>query len=332
MNIFFAGVHDGSNADALLKYCQKNIPEVECYTFGHEDWDIVFTTNGRLVEHISGRLKVNLQHGNLFLGDTQPEPQYHIDLALAASESERSMMVRNGYRPEDVLVTGQPRTDLLYQATRDSSVRIQYLQSKGLEVSKPTILYAPTYSRKAFGGGDKYFFALSGSVDEDYEAAESLLANCDGRFNLIIRLHKYIKRDYDGQWLPKYLKELFANIEVHDNEIEPNSIPVLAASDILITDFSSITADFLALDRDIFFIEPHKMWKYTDQWHASKHERRGMGITIVRWEEFDEIESQLGFYPPRRRAMRDQYQPLFDGKCCERVFNTVMERVNGNQQ
>lgn len=330
MKIFFAGAHDGSNTDALLKYCGHHRLGDECYTFGHESFDVVFTNNGRLVESVPGRLKINTQHGNLFLGDTQPEPQYGINLALAASESEKAMMVGNGYRSQDVLVTGQPRTDLLYQATRDSSVRIQYLQSKGLEVSKPTILYAPTYSRKAFGGGDKYFFALSGSVDEDYEAAEALIENCDGRFNLIIRLHKYIKRDYDGEWLPKYLKELFANVEVHDNDIEPNSIPVLAASDILITDFSSITADFLALDRDIFFIEPHKMWKYTDQWHASKHERLGMGTTIVRWEEFDEIESRLGFYPPRRRAMRDQYQPLFDGKCCERVFNAAMERVNGS--
>ena len=121
MKIFFAGAHDGSNTDALVRYFKSH--DHDCRTFGYEDWDVVFTNNGRLVESVPGRLKINTQHGNLFLGDTKPEPQYGINLALAASESERSMMVRNGYQPEDVLVTGQPRTDLLYQATRDRSVR-----------------------------------------------------------------------------------------------------------------------------------------------------------------------------------------------------------------
>lgn len=338
MKIFFAGVHDGSNTYALLRYCRDNHKIDECYTFGDGPFDLIFTNNGRLVEGVPGRLKINTQHGNLFLGDTQPEPQYGINIALAASESEKAMMVRNGYQPENVLVTGQPRMDLLYQATCDRNTRIQYLQSKGLEVSKPTILYAPTYSRKAFGGGSKLFFASSTNKTCDANMMMSLLQLCDSyKCNLIIRMHKYVKRDYEGHLLPSYLQNMFnvwsnVNCEIHDNEMCPDSIPVLAASDILITDFSSIAADFLALGREIMFIDPQSEWKYTDKWHASKDDRSGMGFICGDFESLHErlveiVFGRLSSFAPRRRAMRDKYQPLFDGKCCERVFNAVLERM-----
>ncbi|KKL07021.1 hypothetical protein LCGC14_2590180, partial [marine sediment metagenome] len=262
MKIFFAGAHDGSNTDALLKYCGHHRLGDECYTFGHESFDVVFTNNGRLVEGVPGRLKINTQHGNLFLGDTRPEPQYGINLALAASESEKAMMVGNGYRSQDVWVTGQPRTDLLHKAVQDYSVRVKYLESAGMDVAKPTILYAPTYSRQAFGGGHKLFFASSTNEICDKNTMMSLLQLCDSlNCNLIIRMHKYIKREYQGHLLPHYLQDLLntwsdVNIDIHDNEMYPDSIPVLVASDILITDFSSIAADFLALDREIVFIDP----------------------------------------------------------------------------
>ncbi len=339
MKIFFAGAHDGSNTDAMLKYYGHHRLGDECYTFGYESFDVVFTNNGRLVEGAHGRLKINTQHGNLFLGDTQPEPQYGINVALAASESEKAMMVRNGYKPRDVFVTGQPRTDLLYDAVHNTNVRNQYLESVWLDISKPTILYAPTYSRKAFGGGHKLFFASSTNEICDANMMRELLHACETcGCNLIVRLHKYIKRDYGGKLLPEHIKDTMeffkVKIHLHDNEMCPDSIPVLAASDVLITDFSSIAADFLALDREIIFIEPHSEWQYTSQWHASKEDRYGMGAVCEDYQALGVRLCDLLFhnattFAPRRRAMQSKYQPLFDGLCCERVFNAVMERVNG---
>lgn len=340
MKVFFADTHEGSNTNALLRYFKSQ--NHECYTFGHEDWDIIFTNNGRLVGNVPGHLKINCQHGNLFLGDTQPEPQYDISLVLAASESEKAMMVCNGYDPDSVIVTGQPRTDLLYEAvTKDSSARVKYLESRKLDISKPTILYAPTYSRKAFGGGNKLFFASSTSETCDLNMMTSLFIICNSHdCNLIIRMHKYVKRDYKGRLLPDYLQDVFktwssVRVDIHDNEMFPDSIPVLAASDILITDFSSIAADFMALDREIMFIDPQSEWKYTDKWHATKSDREGMGFvckdyTTLHARLVEIVYGRLSTFPARRRAMRDKYQPLFDGNCCGRVYEAVMERVNGS--
>ena len=307
MKIFFAGAIPGSNTQALLEYFEENTDRkvFKLYTFGNETFDVAFTNNGRLLERVDARLKVNTQHGNLFLGDTEPEPQYGIQLA-----------------------------DRLFRHRDDSELRSIYLNDLGLDSDKRTVLYAPTYSRSTLGGGEKLFFANTQSVTEDVRMAEVLMEGCRaGGLNLIIRSHKYLKRElsHNGFAVPTYMMNVLRGAEIHDNLMFPDSVPPLLVSDLLITDFSSIAADFLALNRQIWFVNPRDGWRYTDRWHASKSDRHDMGEVIYSHVDL-KISLEL-FADGKGRVphdhVRKRYHPMFDGGCCERVFRAVMERLNG---
>lgn len=324
LKMYFAGAHEGSNTRVLKYYFSVHHGHEVHVDSDRGPFDIAFTNNGRLLEGVSAQLKVNTQHGCLFLGDAKCEPQYGIKLILAASESEKEMMVRNGFQSENVLVTGQPRMDELFYHYKIKDVRQHFLESKGLNSEALTVLYAPTYSRRAFGVGDKFFFASSRSADDDELTAIDLIQTCrELEFNLVIRLHKYIKRSYTGNLLPPWLVDHFQDVEVHDNEVEPNSIPTLVSSDVLITDFSSITSDFLALDRPVIFLDPQLGWRYTDMWHATSAERYEMGVVVETssqlGREVAEFQARGKEFDESRRKMQSIYQPFFDGKCCERV-------------
>lgn len=331
MKVYFAGTHPGSNTNALWDFFGRAGHDTFVGTPGDYVYDVAFTNNGRLIEGVNARLKVNTQHGNLFLGDTRPEPQYGIRLALAASESEKAMMIRNGFRPQDVLVTGQPRTDILHRCHKNKDLPKKFLKSKGLDPEAPTILYAPTYSRGAFGMGEKLFLASSINRVDDAYGVDSFIGACQkAGYNLVIRLHKYQKRFFGGL-IPEWLRGgVMDGVEVHDNEQEPDSIPAMLAADLLVTDFSSITADFLALDKPIVFIEPHAGWKYTEQWHAPKKDRLAMGIPVNDAGELAELLKMMQPAELRektknlRHLCAEKYQPHFDGKCCERVHEAVI--------
>lgn len=330
-SVYFAGVHPGSNTEVLSDYVMSTkYGAGVTYDPSKAPFDLAFTNNGRLIEGVRARLKINTQHGNLFLGDTKPEPQYGIKLALAASESEKSMMVRNGFRPENVLVTGQPRTDRLWRLRSDADeIRTEHLKSKNLSPLKPTILYAPTYSRGAFGMGEKLFFASSLNVTHDAYDVQDFVRICEeAEFNVIVRLHKYQKRFF-GQLVPPWLLNLLSGVEIHDNESDPDSIPALLSADVLITDYSSITADFMALEKPIVFVQPHPGWKYSDAWHARPHERVLMGRVASSGAEIARAATDLSWFKDgkdNRRSMLQKYQPLFDGKCCQRVWEEVLSR------
>ena len=334
MNIYFASNLPGSNPLAMHDYIANDYPGTYNLTFKDSNHiDIAITDNGRHLANMKSRIKLNTQHGNLFLGDTSPEPQYNINLTLAASESERNMMIKNGYHPYNVLPTGQPRTDRLFHLKDRKDIKEKYLLSKGLNPLSPTMLYAPTYSRGAFGFGKKLFFASSESLEQDVLMARALMSAARfSHFNIIIRLHKYLKRIYGPSLLPPYLAKEFEHAHVHDNDSEPDSIPVLCATDVLVTDFSSIAADFLALDRPIVFVDPQVDWSYTDKWHATKDDRLAIGKVVKTHMEM--MNAVVDFKDwgyshvtqANRSVMIDKFQPNFDGKCSERVFQTIMRR------
>jgi CDP-glycerol glycerophosphotransferase (TagB/SpsB family) len=220
----------------------------------------------------------------------------------------------------------------------DESIRDVYLKSIGLDVNKPTVLYAPTYSRGAFGFGEKLFFANSTNAGEDIDMFEALLEARENGFNIILRLHKYLRRIYGNDLIPNYLqRELDAAkydidgkiMHVCDNDQEPDSIPVLCSTDVLVTDFSSITADFLGLNRPIIFIEPQDHWQYTRKWHATKHARNNMGIVVGNEDGLVSRILEYSYwgndtdYVTRSSLATYKYQPFFDGKCCERAWEGI---------
>jgi CDP-glycerol glycerophosphotransferase (TagB/SpsB family) len=334
MNILFISDYKaGSNPGAIYDYIKdkyncvyvsKDYCSILASEWDNIPWDIAITNNGRNLNNVKAKLKVNTHHGNLHLGDSSPEA--NIDVSLAASYSEKAMMMSNGYRSENVLVTGSARTDRLINS--DWFDKEGFLISRHMDPNKLTILYAPTYSRSNFGMGNKYFFATSKSEHDDIDFARSLekLSGC----NIIFRLHGYLRRQYGGKLYPNYLSDYIKDVYCTSHHDEPDSIPYVLASDILITDFSSITADFLGLDKDIFYLNPATNWMYTDKWHCPKEMRDRVG-TVIHAEAITDLylclwqREHLHARTIIDTVVKDRFCPLYDGQSTQRSWDAILE-------
>lgn len=125
--------------------------------------------------------------------------------------------------------TGYPRIDRILGA--DEATRATVRERLGLDPARPTVLYAPTW-RGAHGAAQLHAERLV----EDLRR----LADCGGQ--VVFRGHQMVERQLAGLDLP---------VALAPQEMETSDI--LAVTDILVTDYSSIFFDFLPTGRPILF-------------------------------------------------------------------------------
>ena len=133
-------------------------------------------------------------------------------------------------------LVGYPKLDRLAAGMLDGAgVR----SALGLDESRPTVLYAPTYS----------------TASSLHLAGERIIQTlADAGFNVLVKLHD---RSLDAD--PKYtggidwrgrMRALERPARVRYVE-EPDSSPCLAAADVMVTDHSSVGFEYLTLDRPL---------------------------------------------------------------------------------
>jgi hypothetical protein len=144
--------------------------------------------------------------------------------------------VSAGVIPEDrAVLVGFPKLDALVNGAHDgAAVR----RSLGFDAGRPTVIYAPTWSPASslHVAGEEIIETL---LERGYNVIAKLHDNCfltDAKYAAGIDWRARLAR-FEGR--------AFALVESHD------SSPYLAASDLLVTDHSSIGFEFLALDRPV---------------------------------------------------------------------------------
>lgn len=129
-----------------------------------------------------------------------------------------------------ISITGQPRMDLTIgmgaEEGRDLRRRL------GVPHAQKVVFYAPTWRGK-LATGDTSF--------ELYLRAISTMARVTDA-HVLVRVHYYVRARLDPKDLP-------TNVTVVPEDIDTNE--VLAISDVLVSDFSSVVFDFAALHRPI---------------------------------------------------------------------------------
>ncbi|MGI2327557.1 CDP-glycerol glycerophosphotransferase family protein [Planococcus sp. YIM B11945] len=129
------------------------------------------------------------------------------------------------------LYTGVPQTDYYFDAhaIRSGQLKVEdaYPSIKG----KKTVLYAPTYRK-----------GLLQRMDLRFDVNE-FLKKLDESHVLLIRLHPSVQKLAK---VPSHPRVLFVSDYPHANEL-------LAASDILITDYSSLSFEFSLLGKKMIF-------------------------------------------------------------------------------
>ena len=251
---------------------------------------------GNIVPHFWPGLKVQIFHGL----DEEVKGFYNItgffDLYCTTGPVMTGKFSTLAKNKKHFLVreTGWPKLDPIYNnkwSFGDQKDRLisQYELNPGL----PIILYAPTFPSKYTSAPD-----LLGSIRQ--------LQKHD--YNWIIKFHSLM----DESIKEKYKKLDSNNFRIVD---ELNIIPIMAGSDIMITDTSSVAYEFLHFDRPLI----------TYQAIA----RREKGIDIQDPSELSSaIERSLNnldeFSGNRETCLKDIH-PYSDGNSSNRVLKGIAE-------
>ncbi len=213
-------------------------------------WDLYLSPDF----HLTGkraRAKVHLFHGVSFRNVAVSKRARRFDRLFLIGEYMRRRFIELKILPEGdprCERVGMPKVDCLV----DGSLDVRAIRERlSLDPTRPTVLYAPTWTEKS----------------SLYTMAEALLKGL-GRepVNVLVKLHdnSYDPRKNSIDWERRMPEILPSNARlVRDFD----SSPSLAASDLLVSDASSVSNEYLLLDRPIVFADVPELfhdWRGTD--------------------------------------------------------------------
>ncbi|HVY08706.1 MAG TPA: CDP-glycerol glycerophosphotransferase family protein [Mycobacteriales bacterium] len=193
---------------------------------------------------------VNLWHGEFTKRiDNRPVARsVHGAIAIATSRLGASLRATEfDIAPDKVLLVGNPRTDRLLGVTR-AEARKQL----GLPRTGPILLWLPTYRLQ-----DRRRATPPSPSLEELQTLDRWLGQHNA--TLVVKHHPLTP----AESAPGGLRRIR---HLHDSDEAVSIGTLMAASDGLITDFSSAWVDFLLLDRPIWIHWPdHVNWSERDQ-------------------------------------------------------------------
>ncbi|MCX8036748.1 MAG: CDP-glycerol glycerophosphotransferase family protein [Candidatus Sumerlaeia bacterium] len=194
------------------------------------------------------RKKAHIFHGMSFKGKAFTPQMARYDRLFLFGEYQRRRFVEKGIFPPDdprFVLIGMPKLDPLVDGSLDRRAIAEQL---GLDLTKPTVLYAPTWSSRSS-------IAKVGST----------IVELIGRLpvNFVVKLHDLSllpgHTKFGGPEGIRQLQQQFPSFHfVSDYDVTP----LLFVSDLLISDASSVANEFLVLDRPIIFLDVPELFAH----------------------------------------------------------------------
>ena len=215
------------------------------------------------------------------------------------------------YNRDKILEYGYPRNDILYAENKDE-IASEVKKELGIPEGKRVILYAPTWRDNQFYDRGKYKFTLAldlGRLQKEFGEDSVVL----------LRTHYYIADILD---LSEYEGFVYNGSQYEDVS------RLYLASDICITDYSSVFFDFANLKRPILF--------YAYDYDEYADEIRGMYMDmdkelpgpILRTNDavvdaLHNMDAITETYKERYEQFYDRFCSVDDGHASERVIEKV---------
>jgi CDP-glycerol glycerophosphotransferase len=217
--------------------------------------------------------------------------------------------LRSAFRYDgELLDVGYPRNDAL--ADGRTAARAEQLRKRlGLAASKKVLLYAPTF-RDDQRTGKRFTFQLPIDIVRLAEAIGD-------EYEIVVRLHPIIRGKVR---LPWGVHDAGAGFEMED---------LLAAADVLVTDYSSVMFDYAVLGRPmVFFVPDLERYRDTLRGFYFDFEASAPGPLV---RTTTELVTALGDgsdvkYADAVREFRQQFCPRDDGHAGERVLDDLLRR------
>lgn len=207
-----------------------------------------------------------------------------------------------------ILEVGYPRNDRLVNYSE--SERDEIRKSLGVE-DKKVILYAPTWRDNQHSSGEGYTYKAE--VDFD-----NLKRELGDEYVILFRAHYLVANSFDFERYDGFIRDMSQYSDINDLYI---------ASDLLVTDYSSVFFDYANLLKPVIF------YMYDLEDYAS--ELRGFYISldelpgpIVQNEEnlIQEILKTADWKANEAYVkFHEKYNPLDDGEASKRVIEAILK-------
>lgn len=220
----------------------------------------------------------------------------------------------DGLYEGEIIEEGYPRIDLTYHTDRNTLVGELTKLSLDIDQEKETILYAPTW--KGARGS-----LVNNDLPQMIADMKALEQEVGEHYNLLVKVHPFLY--HEALNYPEIASHLVPDF------VDPNEL--MAAVDLLVTDYSSIFFDFLVTDKPILF--------YT--WDLDAYsEQRGQYL------DFDELPGPLLFnhlelidaikhidevkqdYNEQYAKMKRDFTKHDDGHVTERIVHYIFQKAS----
>ena len=233
------------------------------------------------------------------------------DYLIAANGFSSETFKRCFLFENTMLNTGYPRNDILHSPDRGQIAAI-IRKHLGIPKDKKTILYAPTWRDDEFYGKGQYKFEL-------YLNLDLMRSTLGDEYIILIRTHYFIADSLDLSALSGFAY----NVSKYNDISE-----LYLASDILITDYSSVFFDFANLKRPMLFFT-YDLEKYRDVLRGFyiDIESEVPGPLLFTSEEvihaIKDIDSVVERYKERYEVFYNRFCGWEDGQASKKVVESV---------
>ncbi len=248
---------------------------------------------GNVAPHFWPGLKVQIFHGL----DEEVKGFYTItgffDLYCTSGPAmtERFSTIAKKKKHFLVRETGWPKLDPVYKGNYDNRAqKDQMIKKCDFDPDLPVILYAPTFPPKYTSAFDL--------LDE--------VKTLRDKYNWIIKFHPLM----DKNIVEKYKLLESVRLQVID---ELNILPVMAASDVMVTDTSSVAYEYLSFNRPLI------------TYNALARKEKGINIQKPK-ELYDAIEKSLQYpmeHVEKRKKYLNEIHPYTDGVSSNRILDAI---------
>jgi CDP-glycerol glycerophosphotransferase len=231
---------------------------------------------------------------------------------LVSPSSRCTEIMRRAFRYDgEILEIGSPRNDILFTGDREE-ITERVRSALGVPAGKKILLYAPTWRDNEFHGPGRYKFDMRLDVSRFPRALLD-------EYVLLVRRHPNTVDDLLGQD-SEFVFDLANYPDVRD---------LLVAADVLITDYSTISLDFLNTGRPILYYA-YDLASYRDDLRGFYFdlEREGPGPVLETsrdvvdaLQDLDTVTSQ---FRDRYENLRRIYCHAEDGHATERLIDRLL--------
>lgn len=328
VRVLLANGHDAklvcysNNIDESYKYALKGIG-VECCFVADEvsasklycnqgpDW-VFFGNSFKYLDsvHLNGIKTAQLGHG---IG---PKPSYYhkssTPMTVRFIEGrERLEKIKELYPLGEFVQVGFSKLDPIFNG-REKGLNYNEL---GLDATKPTILYAPTFNPSSLE-------CFPDEWPDDFSA-----------YNILIKPHTftYTIDQYTKQRAKLKRWAEFSNVYVA-SPIDLSLLPFMVAADILLSEASSTLFEFAALGRPVIVCDFFKIkWSYRGPLRYRFEKRfgkdnvlyKGIGLHVTSYSGLKQAVTQqladVGEYEQRRLDYTEKHVGPVDGKSANRI-------------